>query len=225
MRTFLVLFTALFICGCSSLDKIEKEEFIVDLNSVQIHLGEIDLQLDKFMGGLKRESVNIIYFPREDAVCLNFRQDLTTYHQFWNREGRELFLNSLTQYGEDYAERNLENKKPRTTRQIYGNTEGYLTWRTHRFGMIGKANMIVGMGYLFKDRAPYFVIYQNKTESTEQSATQNNMECQPITMYFTRAQAGELAVFFQQHILNDINIQNRLDNLAPATLDIDKEEY
>lgn len=224
MKPVMILFFVLIISSCATIREIP-EPFVVDLNSPQIPLGEIDLQLDRFLGGLRRETVNLIYFPREDAVALQFRHEMMTYHQFWSREGRALFIRALEQYNEDFTARTLENQNARRSRQIYGTAEGFLTWRGHRFGVQARANMTLGLGYVFRDRSPYFTIHQGRAEFIDPATSSNRMESSPITLHFTRAQAAELASFFRQDILNELSIQNREIPAPPAITDIERDDF
>ncbi|MDR2543631.1 MAG: hypothetical protein LBC80_09345 [Treponema sp.] len=225
MKTISLLIIILILCACTSTNINEKEEFTVDLNSQQIHLGEIDLQLDRVFGGLRREPVTVILFPREDAVCLTFRHDIVTYHQFWSRDGRELFLEALAQYNLDFTARTIESQNARRTRQIYGVVEGFLIWRTHRLSTQASANMDIGLGYAFKERRPYFTVYQGKAEFKEPNASQNEITISPVNMYFTRAQAAELAVFFRQSYLDEIIAQNRGGRIIQSSTEIEKDDY
>jgi len=217
---FLLLFC---LVGCASLP--ERERFIVSLTSPHIELGEIELQFDTFLSlsGLKKEKISVLYYPQEDAVCLRFRYELVTYHQFWNRKGRQEFITALEKYNEDYDARELITNT-RRSRRIYGLVEGYLIWQMYSFTTQARAQSYVDLGYMFKDRAPYFTIYQRQAEYMEGHSRDNYRTSAIVTKYFTRSQAAELAEFFKPEFLQNIVSSGNVvlpDEEAPP----DRDEY
>ena len=57
------------------------------------------------------------------------------------------------------------------------------------------------MGYRFKDDAVYFTMLQR---SANEESSRRSKESSQFTMYFTRAQAGELAKLFDQDYLLEL---------------------
>jgi len=205
------LFLALLAGACKTADgaKVKVEDFKVNMTSPQTAIGEIELQLESMMGmgPIKKQTVSVIYFPREDAVCLKYKYEFYTYNQFWDRKGRLLFINALQEYNEDYDARNLQAKSSKS-QQKYGTVRGYLVWQQANFLVQAYANMNVDLGYTFKDRAPYFSVYQRDAEYIDKNARDNNRISPNITMYFTRAQAAKLSEIFEQYIVPDIDISD-----------------
>jgi hypothetical protein len=199
------------------------EEFIVDLDSSKIEIGEIEAQFDRLfsIGGLKKVAVAVSYFPAEDAVCLKYKSDLMTYYQFWSRTGREAYINSLERYNEDYTERNLDRKE-RRTKQKYGVVQGYLIWQLHRFAVKARGNMNVELGYAFNERSPYFTVNQREALYKDPIQESENRESLIITMFFTRAQAEELTALFNQEFLDGLASPDSGRTLTPG---IDRDEY
>ena len=156
-------------------------------------------------GRLKKESVEVLYFPREDAVCLKYRREMTTYYQFWSYAGRQTFITALEKYNRDYNERSLITKNRKTIRS-YGVVEGYLYWQMFSFTVQAQGNMNVQLGYQFRDDAPYFSVNQREAEYKEEMSRDNNRTSAAVTMYFTRAQAAELAALFEQSFLQTVAI-------------------
>jgi len=212
-----------FLVGCTSLP--ERERFTVSLTSPHIMLGEIELQFDTFLSlsGLKKEKISVLYFPQEDAVCLRFRYELVTYHQFWSRKGRQEFLAALGKYNEDYDTRELITNT-RRSRRIYGFVKGYLIWQMYSFTTQSRAQSYVDLGYMFKDRAPYFTIYQRQAEYTEGNSRDNYRTSAVVTKYFTRAQAAELANFFEPEFLRSIVSSGNVV-LPDEEVPPDRDEY
>ena len=191
--------------GACVTTRTPKEEFIVDMNKPKIELGEVEIQFDRLfsLGSLRKVKVPVSYFPQDDAVCLQYRSELITYYQFWSKKGREGFINTLTQYYEDYNEKRL-SKSGRKTLKHYGVVEGYLVWQLHRFAIKAKANMNVELGYQFRDKSPYLTVNQREAEYIESFENSNNRTSNVITLFFTRAQAQELAALFDPQFLLNI---------------------
>jgi len=172
-------------------------------------------------GSLKKENAKVIYFPREDAVCLQYRREFITYHQFWSYNGRQTFITALQRYNEEYNARDLDIKA-RKTRRKYGIVEGYLIWQMYNFTVQARGNMNVELGYEFRDRAPYFLVNQREAEYKEEVSRDNDRTSATIAMYFTRAQAAELAFLFDQN-----NLRSFFSPAAtvPVISDPEKDEY
>jgi len=205
MKIIYITLIALALSACVS-TKPKVEEFSVDFNSPRIAVGEATIQVDRFLslGSLRKIKAAVSYVPIEDAVCLQYRTELTTFYQYWSREGREAFANALVKYNEDYLERRLI-RRPRQTRAAYGSIRGYLIWQFQKFSIRARANTDIDLGYVFKDKFPYFIIYQDEAEYIDPVGRSNNRTSPITTMYFTRAQAEELAGFFDQNFLIDIS--------------------
>jgi len=210
MKHICLIFIALMFVSCNTI-KTPKEEFTVDLRSPQIPVGEIELQFDTFLSliGLKKETIAVSYFPLEDAVCLEYREEFVTYHQFWSYDGRLEFISALEKYNKDFEERNLAGNSRKSLRN-YGVVEGYLIWQMSRITIQARANMEMELGYRFRSisrsvsRTPYFTVNQRAAEYTEELSRDNNRTSPEITMFFTRAQAAELAAFFDQDFLRSL---------------------
>jgi len=206
MKKILTILLVLSALGaCTTGGRTEKEEFIVDLNSPQIPMGGIDVQMDKTfpLPGIRKINVTMSYFPIEDAVCLQYRVDLMTYFQFWSRSGRAAFIKALEEYKEDYAARDLERRGGARARRKYGNVEGYLIWQLSRYTTQAKSSVNIELGYSFQENSPYFLV--NQREAYYLVSQQESRDTQQKAMYFTRAQADELAVFFNQEYLQGLS--------------------
>jgi len=195
------------VLGSCVTTKKDVKEFIVDFDAPKIEIGEIEAQFDRFLslGSLKKVMVPVSYYPTEDAVCLQFRSELVTYYQFWSRDGRDAFISALEKYNADYSARDLDSKNRKSLRQ-YGTVKGYLVWQLHRFAVRAKANMNVELGYTFERKAPYFTVNELEAEYIDPVSRDNNRTSMIVTMYFTRAQADELAAIFNQDYLDELGM-------------------
>jgi len=225
MKINYLLITAVVLSvwfGACVTNKEKPEEFTVDSNSPKIEIGEIEAQFDRLfsIGGLRKANIAVSYFPNEDAVCLQYKSDFITYYQFWSSRGRDAFLTALEKYNEDYAERNLDRKE-RRTKQKYDIVQGYLIWQLHTYAVKAKANMNVELGYVFYSRAPYFTVNQREAEFISPTSRSDNRDSQIITIFFTRAQAEELAALFARDFLDSLSVPN---SNRPTQV-IDRDEY
>jgi len=202
-KVTIILFLGLLVSSCQTTGRVKIDDFTVNMNSPKITVGEVELQFETMMGmgKLKKQNVDVFYFPKEDAVCLTYKYEFYTYNQFWDRRGRRVFISALQKYNEDYEARNLERNTNKTQLK-YGTVRGYLIWQQAAFTVQAFANMNVDLGYTFKERSPYFTIYQRDTEYIDENARDNNRISPNLTMYFTRAQAAELAEIFEQYVNN-----------------------
>jgi len=230
MKKIMSLFLLVFaLISCSSIKKqIEKAgqrepKFKVELRSPKVPVGSVEMQLNRALLGLKKTNVNITYSPVEDAVCLEFKRSTITNYQFFSRANRTVFLKALEKYIEDYDNKKLVNDK--TTKNIYGSDEGYLIWKLTRISTQYYANIDFSFGYQFKEKSPFFTITQGEAvfedifakSKDEKYATNGEFQ-----LYFTRAQALELAAYFDQQFLRSLtNIKD------PSTTDtkINFESY
>jgi hypothetical protein len=204
--------------------KAPKDEFTVDMDTPQIELGEIEAQFEKLLAvaGLRKARIAVSYYPTEDAVCLQYKSELITYNQFWNYDGREAFINALKQYTEDYNARRLKKSGIKTLKQ-YDIVKGYLIWQLHRFAIKAKANMNVELGYYFKNNSPYFTVNQREALYIDPIGRDNNRDTQTIAIYFTRAQAIELAALFDSEFINELNMK-KIEPERKSTV-ADKDDY
>jgi len=207
--------------------KPKPKPFTVEFDGPKIEIGEIEAQFDRFISltGLKKIKVAVLYYPDDDAVCLQYRSELVTYYQFWSRDGRDAFINALVRYNEDYDARNLARNGNKTLKN-YGTVQGYLVWQLHRFAIRAKANMDVELGYFFKEKSPYFTVNQKEADYVDPVARDNNRTSQVITIYFTRAQAEELTVLFDRDYLDGLTMPNSGRKfISVPDADINTDEY
>jgi len=208
MKYLAILFLALSLSACST-TKTKEEPFTVDLNSPKISIGKFQAQFDGFLniGSIRTIDVTVDYYPSEDAVCLQYRIDFMTFYQFWDREGRAAYPIALEQYKNDYAQRTLNEKGSMKTRRQYGKVNCYLIWQAATYTVRAKANTFIELGYDIKkvsnNRASFFTIYQKEAEFKAES-TNEIRSTKGMPMYLTRAQADELAGFFDQELINSL---------------------
>ena len=205
-KIFTILLISFALGACVTGNRTEKEEFTVRLDSPQISISDIDVQLDKTfpLPGIRKISVTISYFPGEDAVCLQYRADMMTYYQFWSKSGRTAFLNALEEYKKDYAVRNLDSRGGAAAKRKYGNAGGYLIWQLASFTTQARADVNIELGYSFRENSPYFTLNQREALFINPLSEKEHLNTAQIPMYFTRAQADELAVFFDQEFLQGL---------------------
>jgi len=215
------------ISACNTIKKAKVEDFSVNMNSPQVTIGEIELQFETFMGlgNLKKYNATVLYFPKEDVVCMNYKYEYYTYHLFWNKKGRLYFISALQKYNEDYNVRNLQ-KGDKKSRRKYGIVRGYLVWQMFSFSVQAHAGMNVELGYNFKDKSPYFTVFQRTAEYLDDRSRDSNKSSPNITMYFTRAQAAELSAIFEQYVIQGETLDEYPEANSPARAnDPSKDAY
>jgi len=227
IKYFFTVFLALgLMLGACGTVRTPKKEFIVDVNSPKIEIGGIETQIDRLLsiGGLRKINVTVYYYPQEDAVCLKYTADFMTYNQFWSVDGRAAYIDALARYNEDYAARNLVRNKLSTFKQ-YNTVQGYLVWQLHQYSVRAMANMYVELGYSFRNRAPYFTVNQRDAEYIAAIGSDDNRTSPTIPMYFTRAQAENLAVLFDPEFLQAIVSNRSSGNESFSERDIQTDDY
>lgn len=224
MKYLTILVLALSLSVCSS-TKVKEEPFTVDLNSPKISIGKIQAQFDGFLniGSIRTIDVTVDYYPSEDAVCLQYRIDFMTIYQFWDREGRAAYPAALEQYKNDYAQRNLNERGSMKTRRKYGKVDCFLIWQAAAYTVRAQANSFIELGYDIKtvsnNRASFFTIYQREAEYTRKEISINEVRSiKNMAMYLTRAQADELAGFFDQDLINSL-VSGREKNFENTDVD------
>jgi len=211
--------------GCSGLKTVKEEPFSVKLESPKVNAGVFEAQSERLVdiGGLRKTNITVDYYPLEDAVCLQYRLDFMTFYQFWSRQGRAVYLKAIEQYKEDYTQRTLNSRGSRKTKSQYGKAEGYLIWQAAKYLTRSRAPVNVELGYnirtISKNRVAFFTLLQREAVFIDENSKNEKRQTNNMTMYLTRAQADELAEFFDQSFLSSLDI-NKVDNrVLPGALD------
>ena len=225
MKKYIAFYTAavfLVLCSCAT---TPKNRFTVDPFSLKYPAGVVDAQCDKLLSSeVQKKEVSVSYLPDEDAVCLESRIDFVTYYQYWDRLGREGFKTALERYKVDYEQRNLSAKNGRKERQMYGTVRGYLAWQAIGLASdLAQGPIELDVGYTFKgnpkNKTPYFTITQNEAEYIFMEGASRKVTSPRIKLYFTRAQADELAIIFDQEFLSGLRSRS---GFGPSGVDVDE---
>jgi hypothetical protein len=201
-----------FIKKQSDLADQRRQRYTVDLKSPQIPIGEIEAQFNNLfpMPGIRTANIIVIYFPYEDSVCLNYRLNSITYHQFWHRAGRNAFIKAKDQYKADFENRKLRQGNNTRTKKQYGTEkEFYLYWQQlAQAGILTLAsgNMDMELGYYFRDNSPFFSVTQLEAFYKSPIHDKDRDDSSPIIpIFFTLSQADELAALFNQDFLQTVS--------------------
>jgi len=225
MKYIIILAFALSLTVCTTAKTIKEEPFTVDFDSPKIHVGEVEAQFNNIINitGIRKNNVDVFYYPLEDAVCLQYRIDFISYYLYIDREGRAAYLSALEQYKEDYDQRKLNTKGGKKTRRQYGNVKVYLIWQAFAYTVRARANTIVDYGYdiktISKNRASFFTIYRRETFYADENSKQDRKIASNEPMYLTRAQADELAALFDHDFLRGLTpdtINKKTDNTVDS---------
>ena len=197
-----LIFTAIWCTlSCTTVDYAKKYPNMV-ANADPVSAGTVEIQLTKFLSSqLTKVEAEVIFYPRLNAVALEFRYELIRHRQFWDEDSRKQFAHALELYKEDYAARNLIDRY-RKTRAIYGKVQGRVEWEAFKYTKTRTAYPVIELGYRFRDKMPFFTTLMRpaKVEATNGDSSDRGDSSQ-ISMFFTRAQADELVKLFDQDYL------------------------
>jgi len=201
--TFLV--TALFVCSCSSIPP-QPKPFSVNLKSPSYKVGEAEAYVTNiiFFGNMKKIPITVLYYPDDDAVCLQFRYEYIDCNQFWDRTGREAFVSALQTYQEEYDQRKLVNSN-RKNRNAFGSVPGFFAWKRTKISVQASDTTKIGLGYQFKSKAVFFSTTQSEAVFKESPESKDVITQGELIIHFTREQAGILTGFFNQDLLQGID--------------------
>ena len=186
-----------------------------------VSVGSVYAVFDRTMGrGLNVVSMEAIFHPRTNTVSIEFRYGFVTFRQFWDETARRHFSMALDQYNADFDARNLVNRH-RRTRNAYGSVAGRLEWQTARFTTNHVSYPVIEIGYRFRENSPFFSTLMRSARSEETAdAGTGRTESRQIQMFFTRAQAADLArVFDQAYLMELIGVHGTQGHVVPLFLD------
>jgi hypothetical protein len=175
--------------------------------SPRVQAGQIEAQFNNLfpMPGIKTVKIDVLYFPVEDAVCLEYKLNTYTYQQFWHRAGRRAFVRALESYNDDFDGQKLRNRNTRTKSQYGVAEECYLVWQQSNISAQGYGNANIELGYYFRESSPFFAATQMESYfDSPISDPEFDQTSAEIPMFFTRAQAEELVTLFGQDYLQSI---------------------
>jgi len=202
MKKFLFMAAAaFFFFSCGSIDRgIKYPNMVADIDPFTVE--SIDATFDVlFSSRVKPVKMDVIFYPRENIVALEFRHELIRYRQFWDQSSRQLFVNALEQYKKDFVSKNLTTTKYNKSRNIYGRFQGKIEWETFKYTSTYKASPAIELGYRFRADNPYFTVLQRSAKEETGVMSGSNLESLQIPVYYTRAQGDRLAKLFDQDFL------------------------
>jgi hypothetical protein len=177
-----------------------------------IPAGSIEAEFPRlFSSAVEKKKIDLVFCPRDNTVYLEFKYQTVTYRQYWTLANRSAFITALEKYKGDYEARNLVDR-PGRTRRLYGNLKGMAQWGyplnlsilVLRLNSMGYPNYEVG--YVFKEdssrrESPYFTVFQRETKDILMNNDVIEGKSSNIFIYYTRAQAEDLATIFSQDYL------------------------
>jgi hypothetical protein len=198
------------LAACKSTPRISADG-VADMDPIPA--GTLEAEFPRFFSSaVEKKKVDTVFCPRDNMVYLEFKHQTVTYRQYWNQANRTRFLEALEKYKGDYDARNLVNR-PYRTRRSYGTLKGMAQWGypvnisilVLNLNSMGYPNY--EMGYVFKEdssrrESPYFTVFQRECEDILMA--DNDViegKSSNIFVYYTRAQAEELAGIFRQNYL------------------------
>jgi hypothetical protein len=208
----------LLFISCKTADPARKYPNMV-ANADPISVGQIDAQSDSLIPSkLNKIGVQVVFYPRLNAVALEFRYEMLNHRQFWDESNRRDFAAALELYKTDYSAKTLSSKYFKT-RAAFGKIKGQLEWETVSFSHTYKSTPFIELGYRFRENSPFFATHMRSAKQENVTGT-NKTSSQQINMYFTRAQADELVrLFDQSYLMGLVGIYGRTGTEGPVAMD------
>jgi hypothetical protein len=192
---------AIFLISCGTINYSNKSpRMVADVDPFSV--GTVEAVFDRFLStNLNKIEIEAIFYPRLNAVALEFRYEFITHRQFWDEAARKQFVVALEQYKKDYEARTLIDRH-RKTRDVYGKVQGRTEWQSFRFSQNHLAFPAFELGYRFRNGTPFFTTFMRSVREEKDPLDDSEQGYSvPLTMYFTRAYADELAKLFDQTYL------------------------
>jgi hypothetical protein len=199
----------LVFAACKSTPKMSADG-VADRDPIPA--GSVEAEFSRiFSSAVEKKKVNTVFCPRDNTVYLEFKHQTVTYRQYWNQANRTRFQEALDKYKGDYEAKKLIDR-PSRTRRTYGTLKGMAQWGypvnisllVLNLNSMGYPNYEVG--YVFKEdssrrESPYFTVFQRECDDVLMDNDVIEGKSSNIFVYYTRAQAEELAAIFSQEYL------------------------
>jgi hypothetical protein len=213
---------ALFL-ACNSTPKMS-DEGVANMDPVPA--GSIEAEFPRFFSSaVEKKKVDVVFCPRDNTVYLEFKYQTVTYRQYWNLANRNRFLEALEKYKGDYGAKNLVDR-PYKTRRLYGVLKGMAQWGyplnlsilVLRLNSMGYPSY--EMGYVFKEtssrrESPYFTVFQRECKDVLMNNDAIEGKSSNIFVYYTLAQAEDLATIFNQDYLLSLTRSSQVVDPEP----------
>jgi hypothetical protein len=226
----LLALTAIFVTlSCGTVDYAKKYPNMV-ANADPVSAGTTEVQFNRFLSSkVNKSEIEVIFYPRLNAVALEFRHELIRHRQFWDAQGRKQFAQSLDLYKDDYEAHNLVDRY-RKTRALYGKVPVRVEWEAFKYNKTRIAYPTIEIGYCFKEGMPFFTtLMRSAKEEADYGDSSPRGESAQISMFFTRAQADELVKLFDQDylmgLLGKTHSPQSGDQDEEAEIEIDLRPY
>jgi hypothetical protein len=213
MKRFFFVVPLLFVLlSCTTPPQRAAKRIEVNVRNTPLGAGSVEAEFDAlFSSQLKKQTVELLYYPEDDVVALSFKYQLINYRLFWDAPARARFSAALSLYKKDYEDHSLIDKKSKT-RRIYGYFTGLTDWRTVSFSTLSRGYPVVDLGYAFNksrgtQKSPYFTVTQRQAEDESTTSDSDKRSSLQIGIHFTRSQAEDLAQLFEQTWLDSLRFQ------------------
>jgi len=204
---------ALLVFSCGSVKPaVSNPSMIADIDPFSIDSVTVWLE-QTFSSKLKEVDVEVTLHPRKNEVILEFRHNMITHRLFWSEAARQQFRAAFDSYSDDFDNKRLVTDY-RKSRAAYGKNTLRYEWETFKYSTTYFSTPPIEFGYRFMDKAVYFTVFLRSAKE-ESSETSRNNDSQQYSVYFTRAQAEELAHLFDQDYLLELVGSGR-DALPPV---------
>jgi hypothetical protein len=216
----------LLVMSCGTVDMSKRYPNMI-ANVDPFSIGTVEVQFDRFLSSrVNKVEVEVLFYPRLNAVSLEFKYELVKHRQLWDEAARKQFSTSLELYKRDFEDRKLVNNY-RKTRALYGKAKVNLEWEAFKYTKTHISAPTVEIGYKFKENTPFFTTFTRPAkEIITDGDSAGSVDSQQISMYFTRAQGDDLAVLFEQsHLLELLAMKTGILKNEDAPAEMEREAY
>lgn len=124
---------------------------------------------------------------------LQYRSNLGGYNLLMNKAARRALADSVKQYLADFDNKTL-SRKTRESYKVYGQYPCRMEWGLFAQTASNYADTNVQMGYMFKNKSPYFTLTVWETKNSRyQVTTSNDEDLQTTYIFMTKEQARQLS--------------------------------
>jgi hypothetical protein len=144
-------------------------------------------------GAFGEMGVSLVCDKKTELAGLQYRSNLGGYNLLMNRNTRHVLADSVKQYLSDFDAKRLSSKA-RGSYKAYGEYPCRIEWGMFAQTASNYAETSVQMGYMFKNKSPYFTLTVWETKNSRyQVTTSSDEDLQTTYVFMTKEQAQQLA--------------------------------
>jgi hypothetical protein len=137
-------------------------------------------------------TASLVYDKTENTAGIQYRSNLGGYNLLMNEATRRVLADAVKQYLSDFDNKIL-SRKTRASYKVYGEYPCRIEWGMFAQAASNYADTKMQMGYMFKNKSPYFTLTVWETKNSRyQVTTSNDEDLQTTYIFMTKEQAQDL---------------------------------